>query len=411
MRTHPVTEPTTDMIRHVLFSLSVEPVNCFALLSNQSGDLSHVIAALHMTKHPAGFILIKRSDDARGPGSMMADLEACGFADNVHILTVGPLPKEEAIELYNALAGREGLVKSPSDATARAQQAVKSLHVGRPIRKEWQELLFDESYKPTALFAKLTVYCIFKNFPKGEPLVCIWTRTSGKRTETRPAGGANPQFDSSNQGMAEICNKLSLRCRTVLIGPHCEKVIRHLKSSAETVIPLAEYWLEEPFSTLSRIEQCVLFHFLVLAWRCPVVHLGMKSGQMDMLALWGQPTVFIEDEASPTKKRSQDWTGKGGQIKDGKLGVSSAAFVSKLPTLTGQAIRSTDARPPSLKESDWKKVDAIEIEKDQRGFEEEDLELILSRVNTQLQNAAKTSVELTRQRDAIGKAFGEKPPN
>jgi hypothetical protein len=93
--------------------------------------------------------------------------------------------------------------------------------------------------------------------------------------------------------------------------------------------------------------------------------------------------------------------------------MSSAAMVSKLPTVTGQAIRADKTnKNPTLAPKKWEAVDSHkkalgdEIEK-KRGFEEPDIALIMNRLETQMQTAATASRKMEEQRELISKIFEE----
>jgi hypothetical protein len=407
-----------EQVKHELDECRVALADAYCLLSNQTGDLAHVVAVFHVKDEgkrrstPKALIIV-RSQHHDASAAMLTDLESCKFSDKVTVILVGPMDKDRSIEVYNAIVATnrtdEPIANPPSQATKDSSQMVRKIESTIPIRESWRRLLFTPEGEATEVCSQISNYCKVKVLDSGTPLVCVWTRKSGTRTASRPTGGANPQFDSSNRGMAQICDSLSVKCRILLIGPACDKVERHLHRA--DVIRLGEYWNDLPFRDLSRPEQTVLFYYLLTVAHCPLVHVGMKSGQMDMLGLWGQPTVYIEDNASPTKQRSERWAG-------GRL---SGAYVTKLPKKMGQAIRQVGART-GLDEAQWKKAEQAKAaiaereravlekegfspDEDPRGFETADLERIDALVCS-----AMASLKLKMSQDLIDRRLLSEEP-
>jgi hypothetical protein len=338
------------------------------LLSNQSGEIGHIIAALKAANSgKAGFIIIERSDDPRGAKSMRDDIAACRFGDNVHVFQTPALDKRSAVDLFGELTAEgTGVAVPVTSATKKAKDDVKKLWTGSPLREAWLKLLYDDKDQCTALYVEVEKYCKIHNIQPGQPTICVWTR------KTKLAG-ANPQFNSSKAGTRQlidaILRSVTIPSQVLLIGPLGQNPTTALSPANANI--LGEYWREAPFSLLARIEQNVLFHFLMTEWNCPLVHIGMKSGQMDMCALWGQPTVVIEDEDSPTQKRTKLWADTEGSQ------VQTAVFVKQLPTAKGQAIRKLDNGKTSLNDEEQKLVTAGKSEF-KRGFDSDDANQIVS---------------------------------
>ncbi|TDN61268.1 hypothetical protein B0G77_4711 [Paraburkholderia sp. BL10I2N1] len=91
-------------------------------------------------------------------------------------------------------------------------------------------------------------------------------------------------------------------------------------------------------SIMGRFQENGFFDYMTAFYDCDVVHLGMKSGGMDVLGIWGQKVVFIDSLRSRkvTKARVGAWTTKS------PLPVP----ISEMPTSMGKAIEIARAKNP-----------------------------------------------------------------
>ena len=129
----------------------------------------------------------------------------------------------------------------------------------------------------------------------------------------------------------------------------------------------------------------------------------MKSGQMDSLALWGQPTVFIEDVGSVTIGRSKLWA------KPDKDSIQRGAFVQSLPTMTGKAvqtIRQENTKKlgttiPKLEETVGPTKEKLKAGGVTKGFVDDDL--------TRIENEIKAAFELAVSMAAARASAALKP--
>lgn len=119
---------------------------------------------------------------------------------------------------------------------------------------------------------------------------------------------------------------------------------------------------------------------------CNVVHVGMKSGGMDVLGLWGQKVVFINSMRSPAVTRQRVLAWETEHLKP--------VPISQMPTSLGKAIedaRSENANAFKTTFSNEKAVKAMqERAADEHralfdGFEDVDMKKIVVAVTSLLQ--------------------------
>lgn len=354
----------------------------YVMPSNFTGDLTHVIAAVAHQRNarsdpPVAVVIVAR--DSTDPDKLVQQLRFV-FAgdDKVTVVVVtgagrvpftresGPKAVAHLLEVLKPVNAR-----SVSDATSDSQQMFKRQAACPcwPQLEAYQQLVRQVAQlRPQGSSAELTVADIFRQtcFNFGIKMywqtVCIWTRVSGKRKHD-PAGrsvgrgGANPQYDSSHAVLAQLCEHFASTqpVQVLLIGPGTDEIRARFRERLvhENIVVAGCYWDEFKrcgATGMTREHENAFFAFLFFAWQCPIVHIGMKSGQMDSLgALWRQPTVFIhQDEAPAVINRVNKWLIPR-QLEPLKL--------DKLPTVTGQLIRALLIQKPSLDEDDWAMVD------------------------------------------------------
>lgn len=193
------------------------------------------------------------------------------------------------------------------------------------LRRQWDLAAFEG--------AELKNFLTQKKITKGSRYLFLWIRLSGKQ------GGAHTELDSSRFGWQQIIDALPANINPVLIGDSFNKPL--VKKKAE-LIDLRKFWDQLPFSAYKdvtfheaehRRAQIALFdHLVVNGFK--VVHLGMRSGVMESVALVGGVAYYMEQEDNPQQKRVADLAKSMSNFKRLEL--------KKLPTRRGKVIDAGD---------------------------------------------------------------------
>ena len=329
----------------------------FVIGSWQSGDFCHIYAAAvrHYSVCPqipfsmlvlqaAGFddaFLIKDTEFAVGE---VAKVWNCDFT----LLHTDAMTKERAVDLLGKLLNGDRTknepppenTRSPFEATFWAETAVKAMSQGQPLTEVWAALARKEDSDYYRAYAKacqsfMEEYVRRFGYSHGrEKFVCLWARTSGAPTVSRPLGGANPQYDSSERGNHQLCEAIwsaSLGLKAIFtVGAGFDARTTGLPY----VFDLGAFWRRIE-GIQGRFQENGFFDFMTAFYDCDVVHVGMKSGGMDALGLWGQKVVFVDGLRAPdvTKGRVAAWATE--HIKP--------VEISQMPTPLGKAIEDDRA--------------------------------------------------------------------
>jgi hypothetical protein len=101
--------------------------------------------------------------------------------------------------------------------------------------------------------------------------------------------------------------------------------------SKSYVFDLGQFW-RKVNGIKGRFQENGFFYYMTMFYDCDVVHVGMKSGGMDSLGLWGQKVVFIDslaaEKITDIRKRVEAWN----------TDTLKPVRVGQLPTKLGQAI-------------------------------------------------------------------------
>ncbi|NHZ82098.1 hypothetical protein F2P44_22870 [Massilia sp. CCM 8695] len=189
-------------------------------------------------------------------------------------------------------------IYGPMEATEHASEFVKKMKGGSTFTPAWQQLTrgngnplfqayadacrkFSEDFFKSSQFSN-------DNFRGKAKFVCIWDRVVPLK------GGANPQYNSSEAGNQQLCEKLLKDIPDLkaifLVGTGFSS---HTKKNISKVFDMGKFWEALP-SIKGRLRQNGFFDYMTAMYNCDVVHVGMKSGGMDALGLLGQKVVFIE---------------------------------------------------------------------------------------------------------------------
>jgi hypothetical protein len=151
-----------------------------------------------------------------------------------------------------------------------------------------------------------------------------------------------------------------------------------LTKSLPYVFDLGAFW-KHMNVVKGRFQENGFFDYMTAFYDCDVVHVGMKSGGMDILGLWGQKVVFIDSIRSPevTKGRVAAWT----------TTHLMPVPVNEMPTALGKAIedaRSQDSKAFKTTFSSEKQLRSMEERADVLSlddlFKQEDLDKIVTAV-------------------------------
>jgi len=143
--------------------------------------------------------------------------------------------------------------------------------------------------------------------------VVVWVRFSGKR------GGPHPQHDSSYQGMTQLIQIVkSTGMGVILAGdraPSSAKANKLVKSINRVTWDLREIWKDPLWRDLlgayldkehPRIVQLQFFDCLNRKLG-GIIHLGMRSGNLEAFALMGHRVYYMEERDIRDKARMKAW--------------------------------------------------------------------------------------------------------
>jgi hypothetical protein len=91
---------------------------------------------------------------------------------------------------------------------------------------------------------------------------------------------------------------------------------------------LGEFYTDVPFKGNGREAQISFYYYLMKHFPGGVVQMGQKSGGMDIAALIGMPTLYIEDENSGNNFRMVEW--------NKHLQLYRPAYIKQPPTVMGK---------------------------------------------------------------------------
>jgi hypothetical protein len=131
-------------------------------------------------------------------------------------------------------------------------------------------------------------------------IVVIWSRQSGKK------GGAHIELDSSYQGIREIASYFApAKATVVLAGDERNRKLEQIASRSGQVVNVAEMWKDPfwktKFAGVAVLAQLAFFKFLAEDYQ--VIHVGMRSGMLETMALLGMPVCYMEPAESPSGGR------------------------------------------------------------------------------------------------------------
>ncbi len=398
-----------------------DKANIFVIGSWQTGDFGPIYAAAfcHYSDEPTkpfGLVVL-RSDGSQMQG-LINDIKfaIARIAEKIGgtfiLFTTDSMEKDTAISVMAGLM-KSGRVCEPYEATFMAEKAVKSMSLGEPLCDVWSALMKKEDsshYKFYADICRAFTEDYISKFGMSygrEQFICVWARTSGMPTPKRPLGGANPQYDSSPTGLEQLCDALykKTKVKAIMLIDDGFNVATKAKPY---VFDLGQFW-RKASGVMGRFQENGFFYYMTMFYDCDIVHVGMKSGGMDSLGLWGQKVVFIDSMGAlkipEITKRVEAWNTQ--TLKPVRVG--------QLPTGLGQAIEEQRKEADGKKEKPFKTTFATEnkvnemIERANKffdGFQPEDLDKICIEVTTMLSLESKVMGSLPSGYDS-GKSEGK----
>jgi hypothetical protein len=141
-------------------------------------------------------------------------------------------------------------------------------------------------------------------------IVVLWSRQSGKR------GGAHLELDSSYKAVRELAHEfadVSMRATVILAGDERDAKMAHYANGSPHVINATDMW-EAPvwkkmFGEATFLAQFAFYKYLADDYN--VVHIGMRSGMLEAMALLGMQTFYMEGVGSASGGRMLAFSGAG----------------------------------------------------------------------------------------------------
>lgn len=269
-----------------------------------TGDLPHVVGAV--TLSPAIGVLVvdgqAKNKHITGGKGRIADVLVDNFGlptDRVayHNRGMNSLPgtgnrkvSGRTFKLrslgYSTRVVRESLAAAPDDGTATA------------LLQQVKVRLRGDDFAPNDELSETDAMCA--DFWAGHGIsyakhtVILWGRKPGE-------GGMHRELSHSYLGMLQLCQQLCPERQVIIAGdydiPEQDDPLfaNHMSILATGAIVIGPYW-EQDRALWTRNNQIRLFHILRVGLNAQgsrMVHVGMRSGGLDMFALSGQRTIYL----------------------------------------------------------------------------------------------------------------------
>jgi hypothetical protein len=150
------------------------------------------------------------------------------------------------------------------------------------------------------------------NFDIKPNIVVLWSRQSGKR------GGAHPELDSSYEGIRQL-TRAFLKCgkpvTVLLAGDERSDKLNNFANlpGMDNVISVSDMWEDpvwrEHFGDAKFLAQFAFYKYLAEEYN--VIHIGMRSGMLESMALLGMKTFYLEGASSGSSGRMVGFTTAG----------------------------------------------------------------------------------------------------
>lgn len=178
--------------------------------------------------------------------------------------------------------------------------------------------------------------------PSASRYVVLWVRFSGKR------GGPHPQHDTSYLGLTQLIQCARTSGLGVIIAgdraPAPAKLNKLIRSISRVTWDLREIWKDPLWAQVAsagtaeepRIRQLQFFDCLNRKLR-GIIHLGMRSGNLEAFALMGHRVYYLEERDIRDHARMEAWhTPRTGNVITGPR--YDRIVIEQPPTRTGKYI-------------------------------------------------------------------------
>ncbi len=167
------------------------------------------------------------------------------------------------------------------------------------------------------------------NFDIKPNIVVLWSRQSGKR------GGAHPELDSSYAGIRQLARAFMAYGKPVtvlLAGDERNDKLNDFANlpGMDDVISVSDMWEDpvwkEQFGSAKFLAQFAFYKYLAEEYN--VIHIGMRSGMLESMALLGMKTFYLEGAGSGSSGRMVGFS---------KAGITySRIVIGEAPGITGR---------------------------------------------------------------------------
>jgi hypothetical protein len=159
-------------------------------------------------------------------------------------------------------------------------------------------------------------------------IVVLWSRQSGK------SGGAHLELDSSFQGIRQLADAFCAtnRATVILAGDERGTKMQDLAAQSVHIVNATQMWKapvwERMFGDAKFLAQFAFFKYLAGDYN--VVHVGMRSGMLEAMALLGMKTFYLEGAGSGSSDR---------MLAFKKNGITYTRIeIDRAPGLTGRLV-------------------------------------------------------------------------
>jgi hypothetical protein len=151
-----------------------------------------------------------------------------------------------------------------------------------------------------------------KHIPAGGDVAVLWSRFSGKK------GDIHIEHDTSYQGIRQIITEIKDHYAAIIIAGDSgatpdkkDKFKKIAREGGENVFDLTEFWKEDTpalkaWGGNTRFGQFKLYDYLHRKYKA-LRHLGMRSGNLEVMAMLGHNVRYMEEPGSEGGKRMEAW--------------------------------------------------------------------------------------------------------
>ncbi|QJQ01123.1 DUF4157 domain-containing protein [Herbaspirillum rubrisubalbicans Os34] len=278
----------------------------------------------------------------------------------IHVIGIEKLRDGGATEMNDGVKGRYeqhfGLVLNNTQAKKYSEPVgYGTTHVAArwtndardKVRQAWDV----NSSKDTQIKAWLAT----KHIPDGgESVAVLWSRFSGKR------GDIHIEHDTSYEGIRQIVAEIKDHYTAVIIAGDSgtsdakkDKFKKIATEGGENVFDLTEFWKEKTpelkaWGGNTRFGQFKLYDYLHRKYKA-LRHLGMRSGNLEAMAMLGHKVRYMEEPGSKGAERMEKWhDDKRNPILPNVSIGYERLLIDEVPTRSGKYFKNTRHRVGDL---------------------------------------------------------------